>query len=144
MSYNYGPQAPYDVQSVKLSDLSPWRVFDRIWTSAKGYPADSLDITPGVTPLLTLKSTVAFLIAYYTIIFSGREIMRNRPAFKLNDLFLIHNFYLTAISGGLLVLFLEQLIPTLWRTGVFETICGAGGWTGPLVTLYYVSPVLAS
>ena len=66
--------------------------------------------------------------------------MRNRPAFKLNDLFLIHNFYLTAISGILLVLFIEQLTPTIWKHGLFFTICDAGGWTGPLVTLYYVGP----
>lgn len=142
MSYSYGPQTPYDVQSVKLGDLSPWRIFDRVWTAAKDYPADSLDITPGVTPLLTLKSTLAFLVTYYTVIFTGRELMKNRPAFKLNDLFLIHNFYLAAISGILLVLFVEQLAPTLWKHGVFFTICDAGGWTGPLVTLYYVGVIL--
>ena len=103
-----------------------------------GYPADQLDITPGVTPMLTLKATAAVLVSYYTIVLTGRELMRNRPAFKLNDLFLIHNFYLTVISGALLVLFVEQLVPTIWKHGVFFTICGDGGWTGPLVTLYYV------
>jgi fatty acid elongase 3 len=50
-----------------------------------------------------------------------------------------HNFVLTAISGALLVLFAEQLIPTLWRHGLYENICGASGWTQPLVVLYYVS-----
>ncbi|KAL9636716.1 MAG: hypothetical protein Q9164_002655 [Protoblastenia rupestris] len=139
MSYSYGPQSPLDTKSIQLSQLSPWQIFDRIWTSAKGYPADSLDITPGVTPLLTIKSTLMFLATYYTIIFTGRELMRNRPAFKLNDLFLIHNFYLTAISGILLVLFIEQLAPTIWKHGLFFTICDAGGWTGPLVTLYYLN-----
>lgn len=138
MSYSYGPQSQFDTKSVTLTELSPWRIFDRVWISVKGYPADALDITPGVTPLLTLRSTALFLITYYTVIFTSRELMRNRPAFKLNDLFLIHNFYLTAISGGLLVLFVEQLVPTLWRHGLFHTICGDGGWTGPLVTLYYV------
>ncbi len=134
-----GIQAPFDTYSVRLSDLSPWKSFDRVWTAAKGYPADSLNVTPGVLPLLTLKPVLAVLLSYYVVIFTGRELMRNRPAFKLRDSFLVHNFYLTAISGGLLALFLEQLVPTLWRDGVFDTICGAGGWTGPLVTLYYVS-----
>ena len=138
MSYSYGPQTPLDTKSVQLGDLSPWRIFDRVWTSSLGYPADKLDITPGATPMLTFKSTTTFLLSYYVIVLGGREFMRSRPAFKLNDLFLIHNFYLTAISGGLLVLFLEQLIPTLWRDGLFNTICGDGGWSGPLVTLYYV------
>lgn len=138
MSYSYGPQTSLDAKSVHLGDLSPWRVFDRIWTSAMGYPADKLDITPGATPMLTLTGTAAVLVFYYTIVLGGRELMRTRPALKLNDIFLIHNFYLTAISGGLLVLFVEQLAPTIWKHGVFFTICGAGGWTGPLVTLYYV------
>lgn len=103
-----------------------------------GYPADRIDITPGFTPMLTLEETTTVLIAYYTIILGGRELMRKRPAFKLNDLFLVHNFFLTAISGGLLALFLEQLVPTIWRNGTFDTICGKGGWTGQLETLYYV------
>jgi len=52
----------------------------------------------------------------------------------------IHNFYLTAISGILLVLFLEQLIPTLVRHGVFYGICNhGGGWTDKLVILYYLN-----
>ena len=103
-----------------------------------GYPADKLDITPGAMPMLTVKSTAMMLVSYYTIVLGGRELMRSRPAFKLNDLFLIHNFYLTVISGALLVLFLEQLAPTIWKHGVFFAICGDGGWTEPLVTLYYV------
>ena len=71
--------------------------------------------------------------------------MRDRPPMKLNGLFKIHNFYLTAISGVLLVLFLEQLIPTLARHGVFFAICKhKGGWTDKLVILYYVSAGCAS
>lgn len=88
--------------------------------------------------MLTLKSTAMMLISYYTIVLGGRELMRSRPAFKLNDMFLIHNFYLTAISGALLILFVEQLGPTIWKNGIFFAICGEGGWTNPLVTLYYV------
>jgi fatty acid elongase 3 len=51
---------------------------------------------------------------------------------------------LTAVSGALLVLFAEQLIPTLWRHGLYENICGASGWTQPLTVLYYVSPFKSS
>ena len=65
--------------------------------------------------------------------------MKNRPAFKFNPLFMLHNLYLTVISGGLLVLFIEQLLPTLVRKGIYFAICDhAGGWTNRLVTLYYV------
>jgi hypothetical protein len=78
-------------------------------------------------------------LAYYVVILGGRELMRNRPAFKLNLPFMIHNFYLTAISGILLALFVEQLIPTLYHHGLFYTICAIeGGWTKHLVILYYV------
>jgi fatty acid elongase 3 len=65
--------------------------------------------------------------------------MRNREPFKLNFLFKVHNFYLTAISGTLLLLFAEQLIPTVARKGLFFAICDhQGGWTDKLVILYYV------
>ena len=65
--------------------------------------------------------------------------MKNREPFKLNGLFMVHNLLLTAISGTLLALFTEQLVPTVWRNGIFYAICDhRGGWTTPLVILYYV------
>ena len=65
--------------------------------------------------------------------------MRHRKPYKLQNLFLIHNGFLTLLSGFLLALFLEQLLPTLYSKSVFYTICDArGGWTQPLVVLYYV------
>ena len=65
--------------------------------------------------------------------------MRNRPAFTLNTLFKIHNFYLTVISAILLALFVEELVPTIWNHGLFYAICDHdGGWTPHLVILYYV------
>ena len=65
--------------------------------------------------------------------------MQDRKPFVLNGPFMIHNLYLTIISGGLLALFIEQLLPTLARGGVFHAICHYdGGWTDKLVVLYYV------
>src|SRR5690606_36339963 len=102
--------------------------------------ANDFKFVPFETPMSTLKSTSIFIVIYYAIIFGGRELMRNREPFKLKTLFLIHNFYLTAISGILLALFIEQLLPTLVRKRVFSTIRDVdGGWTQPLVVLYYVS-----
>jgi hypothetical protein len=87
----------------------------------------------------TLKETVTVLTTYYVVVFGGREIMKRFPALKLNGLFMIHNLYLTVISGILLALFIEQLLPTLWRNGIFYAICNhEGGWTQQLVVLYYV------
>jgi fatty acid elongase 3 len=117
-----------------------WPIFSKAFEAVAGYPAEDFRFVPGQTPMSTLKETGIFIVIYYAIIFGGRELMRNREPFKLQKLFLIHNFYLTAISGLLLVLFIEQLLPTVVRGGVFNAICHAdGGWTQPLVVLYYLN-----
>lgn len=76
---------------------------------------------------------------YYVIIFAGRELMHSRQPFKLNNLFIIHNFYLTAISAGLLVLFAQELLPGLWHNGIHDGICGQTGWSQRLLVLYYLN-----
>ncbi|KAJ5649312.1 uncharacterized protein N7484_003035 [Penicillium longicatenatum] len=117
-----------------------WPLFDKAFEQVKGYPASEFKFQEGVTPMSTLKETVMMLVTYYVVIFGGREVMKNFSAFKLNTLFMIHNLVLTIISGVLLVLFLEQLIPTLWHHGVFYAICDhRGGWTQPLIVLYYLN-----
>ena len=65
--------------------------------------------------------------------------MQGRPAFELTSQFLLHNFFLSVLSAFLLLLFAEELMPGLWKRGMYYSICGAGGWTERLVTLYYVS-----
>lgn len=116
-----------------------WPYFDQAFTAIKGYHPQDFDFQPRVTPMSTLKQSFLTIVAYYIVILGGRELMRNRPAFKLNGLFMIHNFYLTAISGTLLALFVEQLVPTVYNHGLFYAICDVkGGWTPPLVILYYV------
>lgn len=117
-----------------------WPIFDKAFTAVKGYHPQDFKFEPFVTPLSTIKESGTTILIYYIVIFGGRELMRNRPAFKLNALFMIHNFYLTAISGILLALFIEQLVPTIYNHGLFYAICDKnGGWTPPLVMLYYVS-----
>jgi len=117
-----------------------WPIFSAAYQKLVGYPPEDFRFTPGKTPMATVQETGAALVAYYIIVLGGREVMRNREPLKLNGLFKIHNFYLTVISGVLLALFLEQLIPTLVRRGTFYAICDInGGWTPQLVVLYYVS-----
>ncbi|KAG4434889.1 hypothetical protein IFR05_009619 [Cadophora sp. M221] len=137
MSYSYGLSS--GTPAVIPISLSPWKNFDRLWTSVMGYPAQDFRFVPGKTPFSTMKETVAMIVLYVVVIFGGREIMRNREPYKLNGLFKAHNLFLTVISGALLVLFAEQLLPTLWRHGLYENICGASGWTQPLVVLYYLN-----
>jgi fatty acid elongase 3 len=119
--------------------LHLWPIFAAAFKQVKGYAPEQFDFVPGVTPMSTMQETAITLLSYYLIIFGGRELMKDREPFKLNGLFKIHNFYLTVISGVLLALFLEQLIPTVVRGGVFHAICSyEGGWTDKLVVLYYV------
>jgi hypothetical protein len=117
-----------------------WPVFVKAYSAVAGYSPTDFQFVAGVTPMSTFRETAAVLISYYVIVFGGRELMRGRKAFTLNGLFMIHNFYLTAISGVLLALFVEQLLGTVARRGVFFAICNhKGGWTKELVMLYYVS-----
>ena len=116
-----------------------WPIFSKAWEMVAGYPADQFQFRVGETPMSTIRETATFVVIYYTVIFGGREWMRNREPFKLQKLFLVHNLMLTLVSGALLALFIEQLLPTLVRKGLFYAICERrGGWTQPMVVLYYV------
>ena len=117
-----------------------WPFFDSAYTKVMGFPPTKFVFIPGVTPLSTLSACATTLLTYYVTIFVGREFMKRREPFKLNVLFMLHNLYLTLISGILLALFIEQIVPTIWQNGIFYAICDhRGGWTPPLIVLYYVS-----
>lgn len=116
-----------------------WPIFDKVFTAIAGFRPESFDFKPRVTPMSTLKSAGFTIAAYYVIILGGRELMRNRPAFKFATVFKVHNLYLTAISAILLALFVEELVPIIYNKGIFFAICDhKGGWTNRLVILYYV------
>lgn len=119
--------------------LQLWPIFEAGFTAVKGYKPQDFRFVPGSTPFSTHTTTAVILITYYIVIFGGRELMRGRQPFVLGGLFKAHNLGLTILSGALLLLFLEQLIPTIVRNGVFYAICNyGGGWTDKLVILYYV------
>lgn len=120
--------------------LELWPIFEAAFEPVVGYKPQDFKFVPGETPMSTLKHCAIALFTYYVVIFGGRELMRERAPFKLNFLFKVHNFYLTTISGVLLALFAEQLIPILARKGLFFAICDhEGGWTDKLVILYYLN-----
>ncbi len=117
----------------------PWSYFERAWLHLTGYRPQHFQFVAGSTPLSTAQETAAVIITYYVVILTGRVFMRNRPALKLNGLFMLHNLYLTITSGILLLLFMEQLIPEIYDNGLFHSICSLeGGWTNHLIPLYYV------
>ncbi|MCJ1278985.1 hypothetical protein MMC21_006806 [Puttea exsequens] len=117
-----------------------WPLFDKAFKTVMRYSTNKFVFIPGETPLSTLTATSTMLITYYVTVFAGREFMKKREPFKLNSMFMTHNLLLTMISATLLALFVEQLLPTVWRYGVFYAICNhGGGWTPPLVLLYYLN-----
>lgn len=119
--------------------LHLWPIFDVFFTRVTGFAATDFEFNYGETPLGTMKTAGSIIVAYYSVVFGGYFIMKNYQPFKLRLLFQLHNLALTLISGLLLVLFVEELVPTLYKQGLFYTICDRnGGWTKPLVTLYYV------
>jgi fatty acid elongase 3 len=76
-------------------------------------------------------------VSYLAVIFGLRELMKTRQPLKLNTLFQLHNAILTLGSGLLLVCMAEEVIPILWRTGVFNAICAMESWT-PRLEFYYI------
>jgi len=119
--------------------VSLWPIFDKCYELVLGTPAHDFQFEPGYTPLSTIPAVVMAILAYYAIIWAGWKIMKSRQPMKLNGLFMAHNLFLTVLSAGLLVLFIEQLFPIIWRHGIFYSICSSNCWTQKIVTLYYVS-----
>jgi fatty acid elongase 3 len=115
-----------------------WPIFDKLFEKVVGFPASQFHFLPGYTSLSTVPEVVGAIAAYYLTIWGGHQIMKNQQPLKLNSLFMAHNLILTVVSGGLLVLFIEQLLPIIWRNGVFYSICSPDCWTQKIVTLYYV------
>ncbi|KAF6843571.1 elongation of fatty acids protein 1 [Colletotrichum musicola] len=134
---NTSPLGP--VKCASSSILSPWTTFDKVFTSIVGYSANGFEFVYGRKPFSTLSETSIMVVLYLIVIFGGREVMRYRKPLELNTLFKIHNLFLSLLRGALLVLFIEQLVPSLWREGLYQNICGAAGWTQPLILLYYIN-----
>lgn len=78
-------------------------------------------------------------ITYFIVIFGGRYLMTNVPAFKLQIPFMIHNALLTFVSGALLLLMVEQIFPIFYRQGLLASVCAESTWTQPLELLYYLN-----
>jgi len=91
----------------------------------------------GQTPISTNKEVGTALVSYLAIIFGLQELMKTRQPLKLNGLFQLHNVVLTLGSGLLLACMAEEVIPLLWRTGVFGAACSPASWT-PRLEFYYV------
>ncbi|KAF3317751.1 hypothetical protein TWF173_009577 [Orbilia oligospora] len=114
-----------------------WPIFSKVFELVVGYPAEEFEFVHGKTPVSTLPNALAIITVYYIVIFGGKAIMADRKPLRLNALFQIHNVFLTFLSGSLLVLAMEQLIPILLRHGLFYGICNINSYTPKLVVIYY-------
>jgi len=94
---------------------------------------------PGETPLSTNKSVATALVSYLAIIFGLRELMKNRPAMKLQALFQIHNVLLTLGSALLLALMAEELLPMWLKHGTFSAACNERSWTRKMEFYYMIN-----
>ncbi|ODV88892.1 hypothetical protein CANCADRAFT_130566 [Tortispora caseinolytica NRRL Y-17796] len=126
-------ERPFGVHLYSLLDKSA-----QILAGKSAY--DAWYFRPNSQQWFTSNQSIALaLIVYYVVIFGGYFIMKLLPAFKLKALFQLHNLILTAISAGLLALFLEQLIPMLYYHGLFYAICNEASWSEQMVVLYYLT-----
>lgn len=118
-----------------------WEHFDSVVTKITGgrFIPHEFEFVADKLPLSDLKSVAAAITTYYVVIFGGRFLLRNSEPFKLNLLFQLHNLFLTSGSLCLLTLMVEQLIPIVWKNGLYFAICDIGAWTQPMVTLYYIN-----
>ncbi|AQZ10565.1 FEN1 (YCR034W) and ELO1 (YJL196C) [Zygosaccharomyces parabailii] len=145
-------QAQHLDKSCRLSEFLPtvdrpffniylWEHFDYIVSQVTGgrFIPSQFSFVPGKLPLSDLRSVIAAITTYYVVIFGGRVLLRKAQPLKLNVLFQFHNIFLTLGSLTLLTLMIEQLVPILYKNGLYYAICDIGAWTQPMVTLYYLN-----
>jgi hydrogenase-4 membrane subunit HyfE len=83
----------------------------------------------GQTPLSTTPTVLVTLAGYLALIFGIQAAMKNRQPQRLNTLFQAHNMFLSGGSLLLLVLLLEEIVPIIWNTGIFDAMCSERSWT---------------
>lgn len=84
---------------------------------------------PGVTPLSTLPTVATTIAVYLSTVFGLYQYQKDKAPKKLNTLFQIHNVLLSSVSGLLLVLIAEEILPKMWKHGVFYAFCSPDAWT---------------
>jgi fatty acid elongase 3 len=94
----------------------------------------------GQTPISTSKEVGTALVSYLAVIFGLQELMKTRQPLKLNAFFQLHNVVLTLGSGLLLACMAEEVVPILWRTGLFNAVCSTKSWT-PVCILNLCPPL---
>jgi len=110
-----------------------------------GYPPDTFLFKVDVTPLSNVYTVVLTTVLYLSVIFGTQKWMSENPGIKYNlkSLLIAHNFFLSAASGLLLVLILENILPKLLSNGLVYSVCdNAMLADGRLEFLYYLNYLL--
>ncbi|OLY85759.1 putative elongation of fatty acids protein 1 [Smittium mucronatum] len=107
--------------------------------AAVGKDKDSWRYTSGSTVASTWSFVLTGTMIYLILVFGGKAVMKNFKPLELNAYTQFHNIYLSVISGLLLALFFEQLLPNLSQHGLFWSICDRDAWTQKLELLYYIN-----
>ncbi|ORZ25736.1 ELO family [Absidia repens] len=134
MTISFSAEQPFGIK------LYP--IFEKVYEAAVGQPASAFAFTPGVTPFASFDEVWVSCVIYFTVIFGGQFILKYLPSFKPQILkvpFQIHNVLLTAVSGALLALLIEQILPTYTKHGLFYAICEPSAWNQQVELLYYLN-----
>ena len=94
-----------------------------------GVPYEWTHYVPGKTPMSTPLEVFPALVAYLVIIFGVQVWRQNRPPLKLQFLFRLHNAFLTSGSFLLVALMMEEVIPLVYKNGVFWGLCNVEMWS---------------
>lgn len=92
---------------------------------------------PSQTPLSTPGVVLGCMTGYLAILWVGQKLMEDRKAMQFKTLFMFHNLLLSAGSGLLLALMLEEIVPIVYNHGFFYAICHHNAWT-PKLEFYYM------
>ena len=113
----------------RLSPMAPLADFILAHVPLPSVPYYFTSYVNGETPMSTLQEVVPALVAYLVIIFGTQWFMKDKPAYKLQLPFQLHNVFLSSGSLLLMCLILEEVVPMVWKNGLFWGMCDNDMWT---------------
>ena len=109
--------------------MAPLADFLLAYAPLPSVPRYLTSYVPGETPLSTTPAVLTTLVSYLAVVFGVQALMQNQKARKLTLLFQAHNILLSGGSLLLLVLMLEEMLPKMWRNGIYHAMCHEESWT---------------
>lgn len=115
---------------------------DAAWEYFTGKKASEFNFVIGKTPMSTWPELLTMIVLYYSVIFTGQRLMKDRKPYELNFLFQIHNLALVIISLALLLLLAEEILVPWNRYGFYWCLCSAKNYHSQLVAIYYLNYII--